>query len=423
MIPAQSPSLVRPSLLSSIEARLLRPDDAPEMRLRKMIIFSFLALASSFHLAHGLFFASGGNVRTALANSVGCLVSVIFLALTSRARDPVPLWRVYTVFHLIIMTVINHLLGGLAHAQGSIIYVVSFSLVNYAADGPRAALVALLASLGLYAASVLAQPIAPVDQLIPDGMQTILQLLNMVGTTTLGLIAIYFYGRQSQSLSQQLIEEKELRAHESQALLENILPAEIARELVANGTTRPVRHEAVSILFTDLSGYTQVASAMPAELMVGQLNEIFAAFDDICDACGVEKIKTIGDAYMAVAGVPLACEDHAARCVTAGLKMLQFMQERNDRSMFKWALRVGIHSGPVVAGVVGKRKYAFDVWGDTVNIASRMESHGEVGRINVSAYTSHLISPRFRCEYRGKVEAKGKGLIDMYFVAEEPRAV
>ena len=211
----------------------------------------------------------------------------------------------------------------------------------------------------------------------------------------------------------------ELRAEKvrTQDLLHNMLPVEIADELSATGSARPARHESVTVLFTDFSGFTQAASTMPADRMVAELNEVFAAFDDICDDCGVEKIKTIGDAYMAAAGLPKPCADHAQRCVSAGLRMVAYLQQRNAHSAFKWSLRVGIHSGPVVAGVVGKRKYAFDIWGDTVNIASRMESAGEPGRVNVSAYTYDLIRSEFDCDYRGKVDAKGKGQIDMYFVA------
>jgi class 3 adenylate cyclase len=199
-------------------------------------------------------------------------------------------------------------------------------------------------------------------------------------------------------------------------LLHNILPLEIAEELSATGSARPARHESVTILFTDFSGFTQAVSAMPADRMVGELNEIFAAFDGITDECGVEKIKTIGDAYMAAAGLPKACPDHAQRCVRAALRMIEYLEHRNRAAAFKWSLRLGVHSGPVVAGVVGRRKYAYDIWGDTVNIASRMESAGEVGRVNISAYTYDLIREEFECEYRGKVDAKGKGQIDMYFV-------
>ena len=199
-------------------------------------------------------------------------------------------------------------------------------------------------------------------------------------------------------------------------LLYNILPVEVADELSATGRASPARYESVTILFTDFSGFTQAVSTMPAARMVAELGEIFAAFDDITDECGVEKIKTLGDAYMAAAGLPKPCSDHAHRCVRAGLRMIEYLENRNRTAAFKWALRVGVHSGPVVAGVVGKRKYAFDIWGDTVNVASRMESAGEVGRVNLSAYTYDLIREEFDCEYRGKLDAKGKGQIDMYFV-------
>jgi class 3 adenylate cyclase len=214
----------------------------------------------------------------------------------------------------------------------------------------------------------------------------------------------------------QRTQELQAAQNRTKELLHNMLPTEIAAELIATGTARPVRHESVTILFTDFSDFTQAASTMPPHRMVAELNDIFAAFDQITDECGVEKIKTIGDAYMAAAGVPTECADHAQRCVTAGMRMLAYLTDRNRKAAFKWSLRVGIHTGPVVAGVVGTKKYAFDVWGDTVNIASRMESSGEVGRVNISAYTFDLVRAQFECEYRGKVNAKGKGDVDMYFV-------
>lgn len=213
-----------------------------------------------------------------------------------------------------------------------------------------------------------------------------------------------------------LLEKERARVTE---LLHSMLPQAIAKELADTGKVLPRQHNTVSILFTDFSHFTQATATMPAERMVEELNTIFGKFDAICEECGIERIKTIGDSYMAVAGVPTQCDDHAHRCVRAGLRMINFLAARNADAAFKWGLRVGIHSGPVVSGIVGIHKYAFDVWGDTVNLASRMESSGEVGRVNISAYTCDLIKTGFRCEYRGKISAKGKGEMDMYFVVGE----
>jgi class 3 adenylate cyclase len=199
-------------------------------------------------------------------------------------------------------------------------------------------------------------------------------------------------------------------------LLANILPNHVIDELTATGKVRPAEHKLATILFTDLAGFTQATASMPAERMVAELNDIFAAFDDITRQEGVEKIKTIGDAYMAVAGLSSNQSDHAQRCTRVALRMQAFMAQRNQKSAFKWSLRVGLHSGPVISGVVGKHKYAFDVWGDSVNLAARMESSGEAGKVNISAFTYDLLDGAFECEYRGKISAKGKGEVDMYFV-------
>ncbi len=213
------------------------------------------------------------------------------------------------------------------------------------------------------------------------------------------------------------LEQEQIRTQE---LLHNILPTEIAKELSEGGRAKSARYESVTMLFTDFIGFTQAVSLMPANRMVAELNEIFAAFDDITDICGVEKIKTIGDAYMAAAGLPKPCADHAQRCVRAALMMVNYLEQRNQQTAFKWSVRIGLHSGPVIAGVVGKRKFAFDIWGDAVYMATRMESASEDGRVNISANTYELVQNDFNCTYRGKLDVKEKGQIDMYFVTERP---
>lgn len=212
--------------------------------------------------------------------------------------------------------------------------------------------------------------------------------------------------------TEELIKEKE----KTENLLHNVLPVEVAKELLETGSVKPARFEEASILFTDFKEFTNIVATIPTRKLISELNELFSKFDDIMESEGIEKIKTIGDAYLAVSGLPAEAPDHAKRCVRAGKQMIDFLNRRNETSAIKWKIRIGIHSGPIAAGVVGKKKFAYDIFGDTINIASRIETAGEEGKINVSAYTYDLIKDQFPCEYRGKINAKGKGDLDMYFV-------
>ena len=204
----------------------------------------------------------------------------------------------------------------------------------------------------------------------------------------------------------------------------NILPAEVANELQESGEATPRDYESVSVLFTDFKGFTTLTEKMEPGLLVKELSDCFVAFDDIIGKYNLEKIKTIGDSYMCAGGLPRPDEDHAINIVKASLEIQAFMKEHNRKKeamgLPAWELRIGIHTGPVVAGVVGKRKYAYDIWGSTVNIASRMESNGEAGRVNISSTVFELVKNEFPCSYRGKIHAKNVGDIDMYFIDEVP---
>lgn len=206
----------------------------------------------------------------------------------------------------------------------------------------------------------------------------------------------------------------------SDELLLNILPEDVAEELKSDGHSKPQSFEEVSVLFTDFKGFTAVAEKVSPRDLVKELDNCFYYFDEVIERFGLEKIKTIGDSYMCVGGLPRKNKSHAIETVLAALEIQNFMDSMREikQSVNEpfWELRLGIHSGPVIAGVVGKKKFAYDIWGDTVNTASRMESSGSVGRVNISSDTYALIEPYFNCEYRGAVEAKNKGNIDMYYV-------
>jgi adenylate cyclase len=205
----------------------------------------------------------------------------------------------------------------------------------------------------------------------------------------------------------------------SDTLLLNILPEKIAIELKENGKVKAKFYDSVSILFTDFSGFTSIAESLSPEVLVEEIDDCFKEFDKIITKHGIEKIKTIGDAYMAVCGLPEICTDHAKKIILAALEVRDYLLNRKSKNNVNFKMRIGIHSGSVVAGVVGIKKFVYDIWGDAVNAASRMESTGEIGKVNVSQSTYALVKEDFNFEYRGKLTAKGKGELEMYFV--EPK--
>ena len=207
----------------------------------------------------------------------------------------------------------------------------------------------------------------------------------------------------------------------SDNLLLNILPEEVADQLKDTGKSAAKKFDDVTVLFTDFVNFTEAGERMKPEALIEELDNCFKAFDEITGKYKVEKIKTIGDAYLAVGGLPAADPKHAENVVRAAQEINAFMQYRLAQlgnSTFE--IRIGIHSGSVVAGIVGVKKFAYDIWGDTVNTAARMEQNSEAGRINISQTTYELVKDKFVCEYRGEIDAKGKGQLKMYYVKPAP---
>ena len=214
------------------------------------------------------------------------------------------------------------------------------------------------------------------------------------------------------------IAELELEKRRSETLLLNILPQSIVDRMRSGEVVIADRVAEATILFCDLVGFTALSHELSADQVIDFLSKIFSGFDRLAAEQGVEKIKTIGDAYMVAAGIPEAQPDHAMRIAALSLCMLDEVEAIAAATGLKLQARIGVHSGPIVAGVIGTHKFAYDVWGDTVNTASRMESHSVPGRVQISAATRALLDDRFDFEARGSIEVKGKGTMETFFLSE-----
>jgi len=246
------------------------------------------------------------------------------------------------------------------------------------------------------------------------------QIIVIAVVIALILICLLAFGLYRRYLfiqkTKQIIEKERNRSDE---LLLNILPKETANELKLKGKVAAKKFESVTVLFSDFKAFTQYAEQLSPELLVERVDYYFSGFDQIIEKHGLEKIKTIGDAYMCASGLPFPTKDHATKMVLAAFEMAEFVKDaKKENSPNQFEVRIGINTGPVVAGVVGSKKFAYDIWGDTVNIAARMESNSEPGKINISENTYQLIKGEFECEYRGEIEARNRGMMKMYYVKE-----
>lgn len=247
--------------------------------------------------------------------------------------------------------------------------------------------------------------------------QKIVVLASMGMIFLIGILTFVLYRRNNFIRKTNLIIEKE--KNRADHLLKNILPEGTAKELMDFGKVKSKKFETVSVLFADFKGFTLHAEHLSPEDLVKSVDFYFSKFDDIIEKYGIEKIKTLGDCYMCACGLPYPLEKHAQKLILAAKDFLDFVasaKEINPENTTRFDLRVGISSGTVVAGVVGKKKFAYDIWGDTVNIAARMESSSEIDKINISEDTFQLVKSDFNCTYRGEILVKNKGLMKMYFV-------
>ncbi|MDX1958309.1 MAG: adenylate/guanylate cyclase domain-containing protein [Leptospiraceae bacterium] len=244
----------------------------------------------------------------------------------------------------------------------------------------------------------------------------IIEYMVMAITPMILISSCYYIWKQTNIAEDKLEQELD----RSDKLLLNILPSDIARELKDNGKILPMHYDSVSVMFTDFVGFTKISEILKPEELIHELDLCFSYFDTVTKRYHLEKIKTIGDSYMLAGGLPIANSTHAIDCVLAALEIQAFMEQMKQIKQAQgfpyWELRLGINTGPLIAGVIGEMKFTYDVFGDTVNTASRMESSGIAGKINISSSTYNLVKDLFSCELRGEVMAKNKGMMEMYIV-------
>jgi len=256
---------------------------------------------------------------------------------------------------------------------------------------------------------------------LESSKQRLFLALSGIALLISGFLAWMFFS--AQKTNRQLAQKNEeiaLEKERSEALLLNILPQFIAQELKENDRVETRMIESCTVLFTDFINFSHISKVLPPRELIGALDECFRAFDDIISRHNIEKIKTIGDSYMCAGGVPQVSETHAIDAVNAAYDMVHFLEQWNEKresdGLIRFDARIGIHSGPIIAGVVGAKKFAYDIWGDTVNVAARLEGKSSAQRINISASTYALIKDHFLCIKRGSISVKNMKDLEMYFV-------
>lgn len=388
------------------------PNDSDELRLQKTLLtlgsFMFILAGTIWGI---LYFSLNeflaGSIP--LGYALFSLVSLVIFHITRR-------FRLFLFTQLLLILLLPFLLmlalGGFIKSSAVILWSLLSPLGAMLFDEPRQGIRWLAAYISLAVVSGFFEVHPLVSSSLSPTVITLFFILNIgcVSTISIFLLA-YFVGEKNRLFT--LLRGEQLK---SENLLLNILPKEIAAILKNESRTIADHYTEASILFADMVGFTPLSAQLPPVEVVELLNEAFSYFDSLVDQYNVEKIRTIGDSYMVVSGVPNRRTDHAQALTHMALDMREYLATHTFRNGHRLSFRIGINSGPVIGGVIGKRKFVYDVWGDAVNIASRMESHGMGGTIQITGATYELICDEFVCESRGTVEIKGKGEMEVWLV-------
>jgi len=369
------------------------PTDTQDERIRKATLTLSTVLICLLSPAWVITYLVLGLELPASIPLAYILISMGSLAIFARTKR----YRAFRLMQLALMLALpfglQWSLGGFVASSGVALWALTSPLGALMFAGTREAVPWFVAYLALMGVSIALEPVLePAD--IPDPVQIAFLAGNLAGVSLTAYLLLQYFVRQ-----------RDLEHARSEGLLLNVLPEPIADRLKGGNGVIADRFPEATVLFADLVGFTPMSASMPPEDVVVILDEIFSAFDRLADARGLEKIKTIGDAYMVAGGIPTPRDDHCEAVTEMALAMLLELEGRGGSLQ----LRIGIDTGPVVAGVIGRRKFIYDLWGTTVNTASRMESHGVPGRVQVTERVVQVLGDRFRFEPRGVIEVKGIG--------------
>jgi adenylate cyclase len=381
------------------------PNDDDDIRLQKSLLvvcaFPFMVAGVAWGLIYVL---SNEPLAGAIPLSYS-FISLLSILHFGRTRQ----YRFFRFSQLALILLLPFFLmvalGGFINSSAVILWSLICPLGSMLFDEPRHAPRWFLAFAILVTISGFLQPYARLANNLSSVLMIFFFVINLLGVGSLVFMMVFYF-----------VGQKNMFQQKSESLLLNILPKEIAARLKNESRTIADHYDEASILFADMVGFTPLSATLPPVEMVELLNEVFSFFDSLLDKYGVEKIRTIGDSYMVASGVPRGRPDHAQALVRMALDMRDYISAHTFRNGHRVSFRIGINSGSMIAGVIGRRKFVYDVWGDDVNIASRMESHGLGDAVQITRATYDLIKDEFVCEPRGTVNVKGKGEMEVWLV-------
>lgn len=402
---------MRPTL-EAVLARVSGSDRAGDLRLRRTLLFMLAAFSSIAGIVWGSLYVVLGEWQAALFPYAYSVLSAPSLFLGRSVRHLDDLIRFQLVLIMATPFLLSVALGGFVGSSAVVLWALLGPIGAFLISGRRRAVRWLLVYLILIAITAVAAPEVTITNELPGGVVIAFFVLNVGSVSTIAFGLLYYFVGENQ----RVLELLKLEKSKSERLLLNILPREVADALRGDETTIADHHEEVSVLFADIVGFTPMSESMEATAVVDLLNTVFSHFDGLVEHYAVEKVRTIGDNYMVVAGAPRQRPNHGEVMAEMALDMMAFLDDFSLPNGDRLQFRIGINSGSAVAGVIGTAKFQYDVWGESVNLASRMESHGVPGRIQIAPATYEIIRHEFDCRPRGPIEIKGVGVVETWFL-------